>query len=78
VFNLAINREEKAKDLFVRSNILETIGNSDYHIHACFNRTLVQLGINAFCKGHMHETRQILSDLCSYGKSKEQTREIIK
>lgn len=54
VYNHALNRREKGKDLFIVSNVTEIINSCDNYIQSIFNRALAQLGINAFCQGSLH------------------------
>lgn len=74
VYNHAVNRRDKAKDLLSMTNIADVITTKDYLTQACFNRAMVQLGISAFHQGNMYETQQILSDICGMGKSREQNK----
>lgn len=78
IFNYAINKNNRGKDLLIISHILENIHSADYSTQACFNRCLAQLGISAFCQGNLHETQQFLSQLCGYSKSRDQSKEIMK
>lgn len=59
------------------TDISESIHTRDYYTQICFNRTLVQLGISAFHQGNLYETQQILSFICSLGKSREENKESI-
>lgn len=60
------------------TDIAETISSRDYYTQVCFNRALVQLGISAFHQGNLYETQQILSYICSLGKSREENKESIR
>ena len=77
-YNHALNRREKARHLLSNSNIYETISSYDYYTQACFNRTIVQLGISSFYRGLLDETRQLLDGICGLGKSREQNKETIR
>lgn len=54
------------------------ISSCDYYTQAIYNRVIVQIGLNAFHHGNMFEVQQYLSELCSYGKNKDQTKEVIR
>jgi hypothetical protein len=56
------------------SNIPENIINCDYYTQAIYNRVIVQIGLNAFHFGNLFEVQQYLSELCSYGRNKDQTK----
>jgi translation initiation factor 3 subunit C len=71
IYNHAINRRDKAKDLFVMTNLSETITSRDFDSQVSYNRALVQLGISSFHQGNLYEAQQILSSICSTGKSRE-------
>ena len=71
IYNHAVNRRDKGKDLLSLTDLSETISARDYYTQDCFNRTLVQLGISAFHQGNLFETQQILSTICSLGKNRE-------
>lgn len=78
VYNHAINRRNKAKDLLSMTNIADVINSKDYLTQAYFNRAMVQLGISAFHQGNLYETQQILSDICGMGKNKDQSKDFIR
>lgn len=72
VFNRAINLDENAKDLLIITNITDTIPNCDHMTQILYNRTIAQLGLNAFHFGNLHEVQHYLSDLC-----KDSVREMV-
>jgi translation initiation factor 3 subunit C len=56
----------------------DIIHDCDYYTQAMFNRCIVQIGITSFFYGKYHETQQFLSEICGYGKNRDQTKDIIK
>ncbi len=54
IYNHALNRRDKAKDLLIITDLSETIGGRDYFTQVCFNRALVQLGISSFHQGNLY------------------------
>jgi hypothetical protein len=74
IYNHAVNRRDKAKDLLIMTDVSELITSRDYYTQICFNRALVQLGISSFHQGNLYETQQILSSICSMGKSREENK----
>lgn len=40
IFNYAINKNDRGKDLLIISHVLENINTADYYTQACFNRCL--------------------------------------
>ena len=71
VYNHAIFGRDSGRNLLLTTNIIDTIHNYSYYVQALFNRTLAQLGINAFIEGNLYEVQGALSDLCSHMKTKE-------
>ena len=74
VYNHAVNRRDRGKDLLIISNIFEVINTCNHYTQACFNRALAQIGMSSFCQGNLHETQHFLSDLCGYGKARDQNK----
>lgn len=54
IYNHAVNRRDKAKDLLIMTDISELITTRDYYTQICFNRALVQLGISSFHQGNLY------------------------
>jgi translation initiation factor 3 subunit C len=71
IYNHAVNRRDKAKELLMMTDLSETMSTRDYSTQICFNRALVQLGISAFHQGSLYETQQILGSVCSLGKNRD-------
>ena len=74
IFNHAINQREKAKELLIMSNIPDIINECDYYTQAIYNRCIVVIGINSFIFGKYFEVQQFLSEICGYGKNRDQTK----
>lgn len=74
IYNHAVNRRDKGKDLLALTDISETISTRDYYTQVCFNRALIQLGISAFHQGNLNECQQILSNICSVGKNRDENK----
>lgn len=70
VYNHAIFGRSEGKTLLLTANIVDSIQNYSFYVQALFNRTLVQLGVNAFIDGNLYEVQHALSDLCSTMRTK--------
>lgn len=73
-YNHSLNGRERGKELLIMSNIPEQISSKDYLTQALYNRVMVQIGLNAFRNGNFLEVQQFLSELCGYGKTRDQNR----
>jgi translation initiation factor 3 subunit C len=72
VYNHSINNRERGKELLLLTDVIERTANSlEYFTQVIFNRAIVQVGLLAFRNGNMYEVQGALSDLCSYGRTKE-------
>ena len=78
IYNHAINRRNKGKELLIVSTLGETITNHDYYTQTLYNRVLVQIGLMAFSQGNMFEVQQFLYEMCSIAKSKESTKDVLR
>ena len=78
IYNHAINHREKGKEILTISTIPDQITHQDYYTQALYNRTLVQIGLNAFRNGYMFEVQQFLYEMCSMAKLKENTKDVLK
>jgi len=65
------NRYYQAKQLLMRSNLINTISKQQISNQICFNRAVVQIGLSAFRLGMFEECNQTLQDIAQNPKLKE-------
>jgi len=61
----------RARNLMLMTHLQETIQHSDLPTQILYNRTMVQLGLCAFCAGQIPEAHNALVDIQSGGRAKE-------
>jgi translation initiation factor 3 subunit C len=61
----------RARDMMLMSHLQETIGSFDVQSQILYNRTLVQVGLCAFRKGHVWDAQNTLQEICGSGRQKE-------
>ena len=72
IFNEAsVGNFSNAHDKLLMSQLQGSISHADISTQILFNRTMAQLGISAFCKGHFSASHACLNELFSGGKVRE-------
>lgn len=70
-YNAINNRYQKARDLFLESQVYATIHHADSSLQVQYNRALVQLGLSAFRAGEIEESHQALNEIANSQRLKE-------
>ena len=65
----SVGNFSNAHDKLLMSQLQGSISHADISTQILFNRTMAQLGISAFCKGHFSASHACLNELFSGGRS---------
>lgn len=72
IYQHALNdRFYEARDLLLSTHLIDVIATADIPTQILFNRTLAQLGLAAFRRGMLVETRSYLADICNSPNNRE-------
>ena len=72
IYYYAVNNNyAKAKELFLSTQIFNSVHNLESNLQIQYNRALVQLGLSAFRAGHIEESHKILNEMVNSQRSKE-------